>query len=114
MQMRWYREASGSHTTDPIYTYTNFATSEATKITFYAANATGMNVEVTISVDGGTTWIAPEVFILTTTSTQYTYNVPVENQTSNVMFKFTIVVPDPMPTSDGRLYLDDVEIYGMR
>ncbi len=114
LQMRWYRAASGSHTTDPIYTYTNFATEAATKITFFAANATGMNVEVTISVDGGTNWIAPEVFTLTTTSTEYTYNVPAEYQAEEVMFKFTIVVPDPMPTSDGRLYLDDVKIFGLR
>ena len=114
MQMRWYREASGSHTTEPIYTYTKFVTANASKVSFFAANnGQGSNVEVTISVDGGLTWIAPEVFTLSTTSTEFTYNVPAVNQSGNVQFKFTIVVASPMPTSDDRLYLDDVKIYAL-
>jgi len=114
MQMRWYREESGSHTTEPIYTYTKFVTANASKVSFFAANnGQGSNVEVTISVDGGLTWIAPEVFTLSTESTEFTYNVPAVNQNGNVQFKFTIVVASPMPTSDDRLYLDDVKIYAL-
>jgi len=114
MQMRWYRAASGVHTTDPIYTFTKFATEGATKVTFFAANnGKGSNVEVTISVDGGATWIAPKVFTLTNTSTEYTYDVPAVNQSGNVQFKFTIVVADPMPLEDDRLYLDGVKIYAL-
>lgn len=114
MQMRWYRAASGSHTTDPIYTFTKFATEGATKVTFFAANnGKGSNVEVTISVDGGATWIAPKVFTLTNTSTEYTYDVPAVNQSGDVQFKFTIVVANPMPSEDDRLYLDGVKIYAL-
>ena len=114
LQMRWYRAASGSYTTDPIYAYTAFQSTNATKITFSSANyGKGGKVEVTISVDGGATWIAPEVFTLTNKKAEYTYDVPEANQTGAVQFKFTYVVTDPIPTADDRLYIDDVKIYGM-
>lgn len=109
LQMRWYIAAP----TTPIYAYTAFQSTNATKITFSSANhGLGGNVEVTISVDGGLTWIAPEVFTLSTTSTEFTYNVPEAYQTGSVQFKFTYVVSDPIPKDTDRLYIDDVKIYG--
>ncbi|MFA7417278.1 MAG: InlB B-repeat-containing protein [Acholeplasma sp.] len=113
LQMRWYQASSGSHTTDPIYAYTDFATTNATKVSFFAANnGQASNVEVTISIDGGVTWIEAEVFTLTTTSTEFTYMVPELHQSEDVQFKFTIVVTDPIPTSADRLYIDGVKIFG--
>jgi hypothetical protein len=110
MQMRWYTSA----VTNLGYTYTNFDTADVTKITFFAASTLGLNVEVTISTDGGATWIEAQTFTLTGTSTEYTYNVPVAYQTGDLRVKFTIVLPDPIPTGTSRLYLDGVQIYGMR
>jgi len=110
MQMRWYTSA----TANLGYTFTNFDTVDVTKITFFAANTLGLNVEVSISTDGGTTWIEGQTFTLTGNSTEYTYNVPVANQTGNIRVKFAIVLPDPIPTGTSRLYIDGVNFYGMR
>ncbi len=108
MQMRYY-------TTAPVnigYTYTNFDVTDMTKFTFFAKNESGINVEVSISVDGGTTWIEAQIITLTTTATEYTYNIPVAYQTGNVRIKFTMVLQET--PAAGRLYIDDVKFYGMR
>ena len=110
MQMRWYTTAE----TTLGYTQTNFDTADVTKIVFAAANTLGLNVEVSISVDGGTTWIEGQIFILTGSSVEYTYNVPELYQTGNVRVRFTVSLPDPIPTGTARLYIDNVSIYGMR
>jgi uncharacterized protein YjdB len=110
MQMRWYTSA----TSNLGYTFTNFDTADVTKITFFAASTYGLKVTVSISNDGGANWVEGQIFTLTGTSTEYTYNVPIAYQTGNLRVKFNITLPDPIPGGTSRLYLDDIKIYGMR
>ena len=96
------------------YTFTDFDLANVTKVEFLASNTNGINVTVSISIDGGVTWISDELFTLTTTPKEYTYNVPLQYQDeSNVRVKFTVRRPDPEPTAISRLYIDDVKIYGL-
>ena len=110
MQMRWYTSAVANLG----YTYTNFDLVSVSKVEFSAANTLGLNVKVEISADGGLTWIAGETFTLSTSSAAFTYNVPAANQSGNLRVKFSVVLPDPIPTGTSRLYIDDVKIYGVR
>ena len=107
MQMRWYTSAPANLG----YTYTDFDVSNVARIDFLAAKTSNINVEVSISVDGGATWIAPEVFVLTTSSTQYSYNVPEIHQESPIRVKFQITFTTT-PASGSRLTIDDVEFFG--
>ncbi|NLB80916.1 MAG: InlB B-repeat-containing protein, partial [Clostridiaceae bacterium] len=109
MQLRWYKSA----VSNLGYTFTNFNMKDVTKIEFYAAAQSGINVKVEISNDEGATWKGPEVFTLSTTKTQYTYNVPVENSVGNLRVKFSIVLPTTNPSGTSSLRIDDIKIYSM-
>ncbi|MDD4388002.1 MAG: InlB B-repeat-containing protein [Bacilli bacterium] len=106
MQMRWYSSAS----TNFGYTYTDFVLDYITKVTFNALNTSGNNIEVTVSIDQGENWIAPEVFQLTTSKVKYEYNVPFEHLEKGIMIRFKLIIPTT-PTSGSRITLDDVKIY---
>lgn len=105
MQMRWYTSTASSKG----YTMTDFATSGVGSVTFNAANTTGINVIVSYSLNG-TTWLSPQTFTLTTTSTGYTYNVP-SSVTGALRFKFELTYTTA-PSATSRLYIDDVKFYG--
>jgi hypothetical protein len=105
MQMRWYTSATASKG----YTYTNFNTSGVEKVTFNAANTNGINVIVSYSANNGTTWLSPQTFTLSTTKTEYTYNVP-SSATGGLRFKFELTYTTA-PSSTSRLYLDDVKFF---
>lgn len=107
MQMRWYTAAPDNLG----YTFTNFDLSKITKVVFKAKNANGINVTVSVSNDGEN-WEAAETFILSTTATEYTYNVPELNRTTNMRVKFSISFVTA-PTKRADLIIDDVSIYGM-
>jgi uncharacterized repeat protein (TIGR02543 family) len=106
MQCRWYTSAPAN----VGYARTDFVIADVTKVVFNAKGNDGLDVEVSYSIDNGTTWIGAEIFDLTTSSVQYTYTI---NATGNVMIKFTLVLPDPLSTSTSEFYLDEVEIYNM-
>jgi len=105
MQMRWYTSATSSKG----YTYTNFNTTGVEKVTFSAANTNGINVIVSYSANNGTTWLSPQTFTLTTTKTEYTYNVP-SSATGGLRFKFELTYATA-PTATSRLYIDDVKFF---
>jgi len=109
MQMRWYTSAVANLG----YTFTNFDMSNVTKVTFKAANTTGINVIASYSTDGGTTFTGNQTFTLSSTSTQYTFNVSATGEFANVRIKFAVSLASPAPTATSRLYIDDVNIYGM-
>lgn len=104
MQMRLYTNGEiGS-------TYTNFNLSDVKRVEFLAQSKDGiLSVEVSHSLNNGTTWILPEVFPLSDMVQSFVYNV---NSTpgSNVRIKFKVVgIP---PDSDSKkLVIDDVVIY---
>lgn len=102
MQMRWYTTSAASKG----YTMTNFATSGVGSVTFNAANTAGINVIVSYSVNG-TTWLSPQTFTLTATSTAYTYNVP-STATGALRFKFELTYTTA-PSATSRLYIDAVK-----
>jgi len=104
MQCRWYTSAPANIG----YARTDFTVTDVTKVVFNAKGNDGLDVEVSYSIDGGSTWIGAETFDLSTSSVQYTYTI---NATGNVMIKFTLVLPDPLSTSTSEFYLDEVEIY---
>lgn len=104
MQMRWYTSSASSKG----YTMTNFATSGVSRVTFNAANTAGINVIVSYSLNG-TTWLSPQTFTLTTTSANYTYNVP-SSATGALRFKFELTYTTA-PSATSRLYIDDVKFF---
>jgi hypothetical protein len=106
MQMRWY-----TGNTHEIYTFTNFDLAKISKVVFKAKNTSGINVIVSISKDSGTTWEAPETFTLSTTATEYTYNVAEALRTATMRVRFDLTY-ETAPTSTSRLYIDDVVIHG--
>jgi uncharacterized repeat protein (TIGR02543 family) len=111
MQMRWYTTAPSNLG----YTFTNFDVTNVTKVVFNASSTLGLNVLVQYSTDGGITWTGDQTFTLTGTKTAYTFII---NESGigigvNCRIKFTIQLPNPIPTGTSRLYLDDVEIYNI-
>jgi len=109
LQMRWYTSTAANLG----YTFTNFDMPNVTKVTFKAANTTGINLIASYSTDGGTTYTGNQTFTLTSTSTQYTLNVSATGEFANVRIKFAVSLANPAPTGTSRLYIDDVNVYGM-
>jgi hypothetical protein len=109
MQMRWYTSA----TANLGYTFMNFDLANVTKVTFLASSTSGINVIVSYSIDGGESFIGNQLFTLTGTATEYTYNVSATGEFDNIRVKFEISLPDPIPGGTSRLYIDDVSVYGI-
>jgi len=77
-------------------------------ISFYAAtygtSEADATIQVSYSIDGGTTWTLIKELALTHTFTQYTYSLDVAD---NVRFKF-------QQTAGARLNIDDIAIYAAK
>lgn len=111
MQMRWYTTAQSNLG----YTFTDFNLPNASKVVFKAANTivtNGLNVIVSYSTDGGTSYVNPETFTLSATTTEFTYNISATGAFANVRLKFQATFSSA-PTNTVRLYLDDVKVYGI-
>ena len=110
MQMRWYTATPSSQG----YTYTNFDKPNVTRVTFNAANTAGINLIVSYSTDGGSSYTGAQTFTLTTTSAPYTYTLSTDPAgfASPVRFKFQLTYTTT-PSGTSRLYLDNVVIYGI-
>ena len=108
MQMRWYTSAPSSLG----YTFTDFDLANVTKVEFKAANTSGINVIVSYSTDGGTSWGGDETFTLSATTTTYTYNISSTGEFANVRIRFQLTFDSP-PSGTSRLYIDDVAVYGI-
>ncbi len=108
MQMRAYKDNN-----DQGYTAMNFDIAKVTKVTFKAKNTTGISVVASYSTDSGATYVGAQTFALTTTATEYTYNVSATGEFSLVRLKFQLHFAKT-PTGTMRLYLDDVTIYSMQ
>lgn len=107
MQMRWYSTTP----TSLGYAFTNFTLTDATKVEFNAANTSTINVKVSYSIDGGSSYTNAQTFTLTTSSTTYTYNIDASGL--DVMLKFEITY-STTPATGARLYLDTIKVYGLR
>lgn len=108
MQMRWYTGTSTSNG----YTFTNFDLPSVTKVTFNAKNTSGIDVIVSYSTDGGTSYVGAQTFSLSTTATEYTYNISATGEYTSVRLKFELTY-SAAPTATSRLYLDDISVYGI-
>ncbi|MDD4968426.1 MAG: chitobiase/beta-hexosaminidase C-terminal domain-containing protein [Paludibacter sp.] len=110
IQLRWYTTTASSLG----YTFTNFDKPNVTKVTFNAANTAGINLIVSYSTDGGSTYTGAQTFTLTTTSTTYTYTLSTDPAgfVSPVRFKFQLTYTSA-PAGTSRLYLDNIAIYGI-
>lgn len=109
MQMRWYK----ANPENIGYTYSNFDLRNVTHVTFTATNSNGLNVKVSHSVDGGSTYSAGETFSLTSVAQNFDYVVDEAGAYDYVRLKFTIVLPDPIPTANSRVVIDSVVVYGI-
>lgn len=92
------------------YIYTDFALTNATKVTFNAKNSSGINMIVQYSLDGGNSWTGDEKFTLSTSASEFTYILP--QTVESCQFKFS-VDPDSTGTNKAKMYLDDVNFYGL-
>ena len=108
VQMRWYTTA----TSNLGYAQTEFNLSKVTKVTFNAKSTNNLRLNVLISNDNGSTWVASEQFTLTTTATLYTYNIPALYQNDNIRVRFSLTY-STAPASTSRLTIDDVSVYGL-
>ena len=101
--MRWYSTAPDNKG----YVFSNFDITNVHSISFKASNTNAINVQVTVSTDGGVTWINAEIFVLTTSTATYTYVVAPGLINENIRVKFEIVYT-VAPTTTSRLNIDDV------
>jgi len=108
MQMRWYTTSASNLG----YTFTNFDLANVTTVSFKAANTAGINVIVSYSTDGGTTYTNPQTYTLTTTATTYTYTVSATGAIPSVRLKFQLTYTTA-PAATSRLYLDDISVSGI-
>ena len=109
MQMRWY-----TSTPENIgYTYTNFDLHNVTHVTFAAASSNGLSVNVSHSIDGGTTYSAGETFTLESTANNFDYVVDEAGSYNFVRLKFTIVLPETNPTATSRVVIDSLVVFGV-
>ena len=109
MQMRWYT----SNPDNIGYTYTNFDLQNVTHVTFAAANSNGLNVNVSHSIDGGSTYTAGETFTLESTANTFNYVVDENGSYDFVRLKFTIVLPETNPIVNSRVIIDSVVVFGV-
>lgn len=93
------------------YAYTNFETDGVKMVNFKAKNSNGINLIVSYSTDGGTTWLGEENFTLSTSAKSLSYTVGTGNGLNNVRIKFAV---DPASTGSNkaRMYIDDVQFMG--
>ncbi len=110
MQMRWYE----SNPERLGYTYTNFDIRNVTYVTFEAKNNTGLNLKVSYSIDGGNTYVGDSVYTLQTQSHNYRYDVSATGEYDFVRLKFSVVLPEPAPSSGThKLVIDSVVVFGV-
>lgn len=109
MQMRWYTSA----TENIGYTYTNFDLHNVTHVTFAAASSNGLNIKVSHSTDGGSTYSAGQVFTLGSTAQVFNYVVDEEGSYNFVRLKFAIELPETNPTSTSRVVIDSLVAFGI-
>ena len=110
MQMRWYTSAPENIG----YTYTNFDLHNVTHVTFAAASSNGLNVKVSHSVDGGTTYSDGQVFPLGSSAQVFDYVVNEEGSFNFVRLKFAIDLPETAPTATSRVVIDSIVVFGVQ
>ncbi len=108
LQMRYYTSDTYKDVTP--YARTTFALNSVSHITFKAKYKTGKgNALVQHSIDDGVTWSEGNVYTLTTTATQYTYNVSDDGE-NNVIFKLSFI---DRTTNKAVFFIDDFVVYGI-
>ncbi len=105
-QMRWY----SSSPTNLGYIFTNFDLINLTSFTFLAQSTSTIDLLVSISIDGGVTWIEDTSYDLSSTATLYTYTIDSAYENDNIRIKFSIDF-STTPSNSSRLYIDDVSIF---
>ena len=110
MQMRWYTSAPENIG----YTYTNFDLHNVTHVTFAATSSNGLNVKVSHSIDGGTTYSAGQVFTLGSAAQVFDYVVDEEGSFNFVRLKFAIDLPETAPTANSRVVIDSIVVFGVQ
>jgi hypothetical protein len=87
-----------------------FDLEDVTSFKFNAKALAGTVMQVSISKDGGLTWISPKEYTLTTASVEYEYVIAEEDLDGNFRIKIEVL------TKSGRtdLVIDDLIVYGLR
>lgn len=104
-QNRWYTSAPGNIG----YSRTDFTVTDPLNVVFNAKTPDDLSVEVSYSYDK-TTWYGSEIFALTSSGVEYTYDMSGFTLTGPVYIMFKIVLPATTPTSTSDLIIDDVVI----
>ncbi|MFP4177641.1 MAG: InlB B-repeat-containing protein, partial [Acholeplasmataceae bacterium] len=103
-QMRWYASAPDNLG----YIFTDFDSANIHRVEFLAKSTNSIELTVSLSVDGGSTWVADEDYDLSQESN--VYDVPSEYQDDDIRLRFMINYADT-PGGTSRLYIDDVQFY---
>lgn len=111
MQMRWYTSA----TDNMGYAFTNFNLHNVTKVEFAAKYRNQhVNLRVSRSLDGGATYGADSVYVLTTNPQDFTYFVSDSGQYYSVRLKFQIELDEEdIPSNTAHCTFDRVSVYGV-
>ena len=111
MQMRWYTSAPDAMG----YAFTNFNLHNVTKVDFTAKYRNQhVNLRVSRSLDGGATYDADSVYVLTTNPQDFTYFVSDSGQYYSVRLKFQIELDEEdIPSNTAHLTFDRVSVYGV-
>ena len=111
MQMRWYTSSP-----DVMgYAFTNFNLHNVTKVEFTAKYRNQhVNLRVSRSLDGGATYGADSVYVLTTNPQDFTYFVSDSGQYYSVRLKFQIELDaEDIPSNTAHCTFDRVSVYGV-
>lgn len=95
--------------------YTKFDLAKVTKVTYKAyVSSTALKLNTYYSTDSGTTWTKVDsAKALTTSSTEYTFEVSSTGEYENVRIKFEAAGTKPS-SKNYQLTIDDVSVYGMK
>ena len=109
MQMRWYPSSPDNLG----YAFTDFNLYNVTKVEFSARYYNQhLNLRVSRSLDGGATYGAESVYVLTTDPQDFTYFVSGSGHYYSVRLKFQIELDtENIPNSTSRLIFDRVRVY---
>lgn len=111
MQMRWYTSSPDAMG----YAFTNFNLHNVTKVEFAVKYRNQhVNLRVSRSFDGGATYGADSVYILTTNVQEFTYFVSDSGQYYSTRLKFQIELDEEdIPTNTAHCTFDRVRVYGV-
>lgn len=101
-QMRWYTAAPSNLG----YMTSLFAIPNAKEVRFKAQSTFGLDVLVQYSTNG-IDFTGNQIFDVTSSTQDFVYNIQEEGY---IKFRFSISLPETLPTDTARLYIDSIQV----